>query len=88
MRKTIVLACALALGGMAAVPAFADCQTDIKAAEDAAVKVTDAKQQAEAQKHLAMAKSELAKANEKACAQHVTEANNAIMKPAMKTPTP
>ncbi len=82
MRKTLVLACALALGGMAAVPAFADCQADIKTAEDAATKVTDAKQKAEADKHIAAAKAELAKANEKACSQHVAEANKA-MKPGM-----
>lgn len=86
MRKTLVLACALALGGLAAVPAFADCQADIKAAEEAATKSTDAKAQAEAQKHLTAAKSELAKMNEQACSQHVTQANNALTKPAMKNP--
>ena len=85
MRKAIVVACALALGGMAAAPAFADCQADIKTAQDATMKVTDAKQQAEAQKHLDAAKTELSKMNEKACAQHVAEANKAL-KPAMKTP--
>ena len=85
MRKTMVFACALALGGMAAVPAFADCQTDLTAAEAAAAKVTDAKQKAEAEKHISAAKDELAKANEKACAEHVKEANKALkITPAMK----
>ena len=85
MRKTLVLTCALAVGGMAAMPAFADCQADIKAAEEAVAKVTDAKQKAEVQMHIDAAKSELAKSNEKACSKHVTEAN-AAMKPAMKNP--
>ena len=82
MRRTIVLACAVALGGLAAAPAFADCQTDIKTAEAAAMKVTDAKQKAEAQNHIAEAKAELAKMNEKACSMHVDAANKAMMKPA------
>jgi hypothetical protein len=81
MRKTIVLACALALGGIAAAPAFADCQSDIKSAEEATAKATDAKQKAEAQRHIDMAKSELSKANEKACSEHATAAK-AALKPA------
>ena len=80
MRKSIVLACALALGGIAA-PAFADCQADIKAAEEATAKATDAKQKAEAQRHIDMAKAELSKANEKACTEHVSAAKTAL-KPA------
>jgi hypothetical protein len=78
MRKTIVLACALALGGIAATPAFADCQEDIKSTEEATAKTTDAKQKAEAQKHIDLAKAELDKANEKACTEHVTAAKTAL----------
>ena len=87
MRKTTVLACVLALGGLTAAPVFADCQADIKTAEEAAMKVTDAKQKADAESHLSMAKDEAAKMNEKACSEHVAAANAAIKaKPAMKTP--
>ena len=85
MRKTTVLACLLALSGMAAAPVFADCQADVKTTEDAAMKVTDAKQKAEAEKHIDMAKAELAKSNEKACSEHIAAAN-AALKPAMKQP--
>jgi uncharacterized protein HemY len=85
MRKTIVVACALALSGIVAAPAFADCQTDLKAAEDTAAKITDVKQKAEVEKHITMAKSELAAKNEKACAEHITAANAAAKtKPEMK----
>ena len=42
MRKTTVLACALALSGFVAAPAFADCQADLTATEAAAAKATDA----------------------------------------------
>ena len=85
MRKTMVLACVLALSGGVAAPAFAGCEADLKAAEEATAKVADAKQKAEAEKHIAMAKSELATANEKACAEHVAAANAALKtKPGMK----
>lgn len=85
MRKTIVLACALALGGVIAAPAFADCQTDLKATEDAAAKITDAKQKSEVEKHITLAKSALAAANEKSCGEHVAAANAALKaKPGMK----
>ena len=85
MRNTTVLACVLALSGIVAAPAFADCQADLKAAEDATAKVTDATQKAEAEKHLSTAKTELAASNEKACSEHVAMANAAIKaKPAMK----
>jgi hypothetical protein len=85
MRKTIVVACALALSGIAATSAFADCQTELKAAEDTAAKITDVKQKAEVQKHITAAKSELAAMNEKACLEHVAEANAAAKtKPGMK----
>jgi hypothetical protein len=87
MRKTTALACVVALGGLAAAPVFADCQAEIKAAEEAAMKVTDAKQKADADSHLGMARDELARANEKACSDHVAAANAALKtKPAMKTP--
>ena len=85
MKTTTKIVFASALAVSVAAPAFADCQADIKTAEEAAAKITDAKQQAEAQKHLDAAKSELAKANEKACSQHVAEANKSL-KPTMKTP--
>ncbi|MEO8225527.1 MAG: hypothetical protein ABI661_12050 [Gammaproteobacteria bacterium] len=85
MRQTVVLVCALALGGVVATPAFAGCDTDLIATEDAAAKITDVKQKAEAEKHIAMAKSELAAANEKACGEHVAAANAALKtKPGMK----
>jgi hypothetical protein len=85
MRKTVVLACALALSGVIAAPAFAGCETDLKAVEDQAAKITDVKQKAEAEKHITEAKSELAAANEKACAEHVAAAKSAITaKPGMK----
>lgn len=87
MRKTLVFACALALGGIAAGPALADCQSEITAAEAAAAKTTDAKAKAEAEKHIAMAKEELSKDNEKACTEHMASANKALkIKPAMKMP--
>jgi hypothetical protein len=78
MRKTTLLACVVALGGMAATPVLADCRADIKAAEDAALKVADAKQKAEADSHISMARDELAKANEKACSEHVAAAKAAL----------
>jgi len=85
MRKTTVLACALALSGFVAAPAFADCQADLTTAEAAAAKATDATQKADAEEHITAAKSELAKSNEKACAEHVAKANEALkIKPAMK----
>jgi hypothetical protein len=81
-----MLACALALGAIAAAPVFAGCEADVKAAEEAAAKATDAKQRSEAQTHIDAARSELAKANEKACAEHVTAANAALKtKPELKT---
>jgi hypothetical protein len=85
MRKTTMLACMVALG-MAAAPAFADCQADIKAAEEAATRATDAAQKSSAESHIRMARDELAKANEKACAEHVAAAKQALNKPAMQTP--
>ena len=85
MRKITVFACTLALSSVVALPAFADCQADLTAAEAAAAKVTDASQKADAEKHLTMARSELAKSNEMACSQHVAAANAALkIKPAMK----
>ena len=83
MRKTMVLACALALSGIVAAPAFADCKADLKAAQDTAAKITDAKQKAEVDKHLTEASKELAAMNEKGCAEHVAAAN-AAAKPKMK----
>jgi len=72
---------------MAAVPAFADCQAEIKAAESAAMKITDARQQANAESHLREARDALAKANEKTCAEHVAAAQAALKtKPATTTP--
>ena len=85
MRQTVVLACVLALSGVVAAPVFANCETDLKAAETAIATATDAKQKAEAEKHISLAKSELAAANEKTCAEHVAQANAALkIKPAMK----
>ncbi len=85
MRKTTVLACVLALSGVVAAPAYAGCEADVKAAEAAIAQVTDAKQKADAEQHIAMAKSELAAMNEKACSDHVAAANAAAnAKPAMK----
>jgi hypothetical protein len=78
MRNTTMLACALALAGVVAAPAFAACEADIKMTEDAIAKTTDAKQKADAQQHITMAKSELRAANEKACAEHVAAANAAL----------
>lgn len=85
MRQTLVLACVLALGGVVAAPAFAGCEAELKAAEDATAKITDVTQKAEAEKHIAMARSELAAANEKACGEHVAAANAALKtKPVLK----
>lgn len=87
MRKTTMFACVVALGGIAAAPAFADCQAEIKAAEDAAMKITDTRQQANAESHLQAARAELAKANEKSCSEHVAAAQAALKsKPATKSP--
>ncbi len=87
MRKTMMFACVMALAGLTAAPAFADCQTEIKAAEDAAMNATNAKQKADAEGHLRMAKAELAKGNEKSCSQHAAEASAALKaKPATKAP--
>jgi hypothetical protein len=85
MSRTVVLACALALSGVVAAPAFADCATDLKAAEDAAAKITDASQKADAEKYIAKAQTALAASNEKACGEQVAAANAALTtKPAMK----
>lgn len=86
MHQTTVLACVLALSGVVAAPAFAGCDADLQAAEQAITKITDATQKAEAEKHLTMAKSELAAKNEKACAEHVAAANAAIGATAQKKP--
>ena len=86
MRKTTVLACALTLSGLVAAPAFAGCETDLKAAEAAAAQATDAAQKADAEMHITAAKSELKAANEKACAEHVAAANAALKIKAEKKP--
>ncbi len=87
MHRMTKIACVVALGGLVAVPAFADCQAEIKAAEDAAAKVTDAAQKANAEGHLKAAKDELAKGNEKACSGHATAASAALKaKAATKSP--
>ncbi len=78
MRKTLAFICVLALSGIVAVPAFADCAADVKAAEAAAGETTDAMKKAEAEKHIAEAKSHLAMGHEDVCAQHVAAANAAL----------
>jgi hypothetical protein len=78
MHRTLVMAGVLALGGMAAAPAFADCAADVQAAEAAAAAATDATKKAEADKHIAEAKSHLAMGHEDVCAQHVAAANAAL----------
>jgi hypothetical protein len=78
MRKSTALACVLALSGLAAAPAFADCAADVKAASEAAAKATDATKKADAEKHIAEAKSHLAMGHEDVCEQHVAAANAAL----------
>ena len=78
MRKTLTLVCVLALSGVGAAPAFADCAADVKAAEAAAAKATDATKKAEAEKHISEAKSHLAMGHEDVCEQHVAMANAAL----------
>ena len=78
MRKTSAFICVLALSGIFAVPAFADCAADVKAAETAASAATDATKKAEAEKHIAEAKSHLAMGHEDVCEQHVAAANAAL----------
>ena len=78
MRKSQVLACTIALAGFLATPAFAGCADDIKAAEAAAAQAADAAKKAEAEKHIAEAKSHLAMGHESVCAQHVAMANAAL----------
>ena len=78
MPKTMLFACALALSGLIAAPAFADCKADITTAEAVAAKVTDAAQKADADKHIAEAKSHLAMGHEDVCEQHVSAANAAL----------
>jgi hypothetical protein len=78
MRRTPAFICVLALSGIAAAPALADCAADVKAAEVAAAEATDASKKAEADKHIAEAKSHLAMGHEEVCAQHVAEANAAL----------
>ena len=78
MRKPLALVCVLALSGVVAVPAFADCAADVKAAEAAAAKATDGMKKADAEKHIAEAKSHLAMGHEAVCEQHVAAANAAL----------
>ena len=78
MPKIPALTCMLALSGIVAVPAFADCAADVKAAEAAAAAASDAAKKAEAEKHIAEAKSHLAMGHEDVCAQHVAQANAAL----------
>ena len=78
MRKTLTLICVLALSGVVASPALADCAADVQAAEAAAAKTTDATKKADAEKHIAEAKSHLAMGHEDVCEQHVTAANAAL----------
>lgn len=85
MRKAIALVVGVALSWVMAAPAFADCASELKAAEAMAMKLTDAKQKAEVEKHITMAKTELTAKNEKACTEHVEQANMAAKtKPDMK----
>jgi len=77
MPKTLALICVLALSSFA-VPALADCAADVKAAETAAAEATDATKKAEAEKHIAEAKSHLAMGHEDVCAKHVAQANAAL----------
>jgi hypothetical protein len=87
MRKTTTFACIAAAGVLAAPGALADCRTDIEAAEKAATEATDAQMKSEAQSHIEMAKSELAKANEQACSQHAAAAQASLeKKPTMTKP--
>ena len=78
MRKKTVLACTIALAGFLSTPVFAACADDIKAAEAAAAKATDAAKKADAEKHIAEAKSHLAMGHESVCEQHVAAANAAL----------
>jgi hypothetical protein len=78
MRKTTAFACLLVVSGIAATPVFASCADDIKAAEAAAAKATDAAKKASAQKHIAEAKDHLAMGHEDVCEQHVAAANAAL----------
>ncbi len=78
MRNSIAFACAIALSGLVAAPAFADCAADVKAASEAAAKAADATKKAAAEKHIAEAKSHLAMGHEDVCEQHVAQANAAL----------
>ncbi|MDP2323169.1 MAG: hypothetical protein Q8N51_03970 [Gammaproteobacteria bacterium] len=78
MRNSLTLLCVLALSGVVATPAFADCAASVKTAEAAAAAASDAAKKAEAEKHIAEAKSHLAMGHEDVCEQHVAEANAAL----------
>jgi hypothetical protein len=78
MRKTTALLYLLALSSFVATPVFASCTEDIKAAEAAVAKATDAAKKADAEKHITEAKSHLAMGHEDVCEQHVTAANAAL----------
>lgn len=78
MRRLLTLVCVLALSGVVAAPAFADCAASVKAAEAAAANASDAAKKAEAEKHIAEAKSHLAMGHEEVCEQHVAQANAAL----------
>jgi hypothetical protein len=78
MRNTKRFACLIALCGFLSAPVFANCADDVKAAEGAAAKATDAAKKADAQKHIAEAKSHLAMGHEDVCEQHVAAANAAL----------
>jgi len=78
MHRTLAFACTVALSSVFAGPAFADCAADVKAAEAAASEATDAAKKAEAEKHIAEAKSHLAMGHEDVCEQHVAAANAAL----------
>ena len=78
MRRSLIIVCVLALTGAGIAPALADCAADVKAAEAAAGKATDATKKAAAEKHIAEAKSHLAMGHEDVCEQHVAMANAAL----------
>jgi len=78
MRTSATLACLIAAASLAAAPVYAGCADDVKAAEAAAAKATDAAKKADAEKHIAEAKSHLDMGHEDVCKQHVDAANAAL----------
>lgn len=83
--RTLFAAAAVAVIAFSAAPALADCASEVKAAEMAVMKVSDAKQKQMAMKDLDMAKKAMAGKMEADCVKSAKMASDAaMMKDGMK----